>query len=265
MDQMNRKNIVKYFETLFNDPIDLINAMHSSDSILSGSRALDFFVPGMTDDDSDWDFYVYENTDKRDIMVKCLERQGVEWNSIGWVSGYSKNNDVSTTTPRILWSSNVKELEYRTMNGQINRNDKKTNVQLIWMIDRSPFSCLLEYHSSIVQCFITSMYAVCMYGRETMNKEAYHWKGNYSTIDGESDIIIKYKRRGIKYIANPHLNRHLRYVGDNNCIIIDLSGKDLSGSNVTLLNNLKWYEMKNGDGSCWTFEYDDTYEKTSDS
>lgn len=57
--------------------------MFDSGCIISGSRALDFFVPGSATVDSDWDFYIPGYKESVADMVHALSASGVTWNSEG--------------------------------------------------------------------------------------------------------------------------------------------------------------------------------------
>ena len=55
--EYNRKNPIKLFSQISNNPYRFMKSMVDTRSILSGSRALNYFVPGSCDENSDWDFY----------------------------------------------------------------------------------------------------------------------------------------------------------------------------------------------------------------
>lgn len=68
-----------YFEQTFNHPVTLMSAMFDTGCILSGSRALEYFVPGSISPHSDWDFYVPGYKESVYDMVNALGRCGVVW------------------------------------------------------------------------------------------------------------------------------------------------------------------------------------------
>lgn len=78
-----RVNPVEYFSKTFNHPVMLLSAMFDTGCILSGSRALDFFVPGSAQPDSDWDFYVPGYTESVVDMISALTLCGVTWDLKG--------------------------------------------------------------------------------------------------------------------------------------------------------------------------------------
>ena len=75
----DRLNPVVYLSSTFSNSISLLAEMADNGCVLSGSRALDFFVPGTADNDSDWDFYVNGYTQCAVNMIRALEDSGVEW------------------------------------------------------------------------------------------------------------------------------------------------------------------------------------------
>ncbi|KAK3938278.1 hypothetical protein QBC46DRAFT_227114, partial [Diplogelasinospora grovesii] len=74
-----RLDPVVYLSSAFSYCISLIAAMADYGCVLSGSRALNFFVPGSVDETSDWDFYVNGYTSCVVGMMNALEVSGVKW------------------------------------------------------------------------------------------------------------------------------------------------------------------------------------------
>jgi hypothetical protein len=63
----------------FQDVDQLLRVMWGNDAVLSGSRALDWFVPGSAEKSSDWDFYVPNNPCAVRMVKEALERSGVRF------------------------------------------------------------------------------------------------------------------------------------------------------------------------------------------
>lgn len=78
-----RINPVEFFSKTFNYPVTLLSAMFDTGCILSGSRALDFFIPGSAQPDSDWDFYVPGYAESVVDMISALTFCGVTWDLEG--------------------------------------------------------------------------------------------------------------------------------------------------------------------------------------
>jgi hypothetical protein len=72
----------EYLRPHFKYPEVLLATMADTGSILSGSRALDFFKPGSCGPDSDWDFYIPGCESSVAKMMSALRLCGVEFNII---------------------------------------------------------------------------------------------------------------------------------------------------------------------------------------
>lgn len=68
-----------YLGHSFRDAEGLIKTMLMNDIYLSGSRALEFFVPGSTDENSDWDFYANSETGNVFRFMEFVKTTGVKW------------------------------------------------------------------------------------------------------------------------------------------------------------------------------------------
>ncbi|KAI7978476.1 hypothetical protein EIK77_002372 [Talaromyces pinophilus] len=71
-----------YFGSHFKYPEILLAAMADTGSLLSGSRALEYFKPGSCEANSDWDFYVPGCESSVAQMMAALEACGVKFNVI---------------------------------------------------------------------------------------------------------------------------------------------------------------------------------------
>ncbi|KAI8663486.1 hypothetical protein NCS57_00949700 [Fusarium keratoplasticum] len=76
-----RINPSAYLSKAFKHPITLLSAMFDTGCVISGSRALDFFIPGSARLDSDWDFYVPGYKESVADMISALSVCGVTWKS----------------------------------------------------------------------------------------------------------------------------------------------------------------------------------------
>jgi len=75
----DRLNPAAYLSSTFTNSLSLLAEMADNGCVLSGSRALNFFIPGTSDDNSDWDFYVNGYKQCVTNMITALEDSGVEW------------------------------------------------------------------------------------------------------------------------------------------------------------------------------------------
>lgn len=75
----SRADPVAYLSSTFKHPLTLLSTMFDTGCVISGSRALDFFVPGSARPESDWDFYVPGYKESVADMVNALGICGVSW------------------------------------------------------------------------------------------------------------------------------------------------------------------------------------------
>jgi len=76
-----RRDPVLYLHNTFRYPDSILGSMTKSSTIISGSRALEYFLPGSTDMSSAWDFYTISSMSNIDEMVSSLQQSGVIWES----------------------------------------------------------------------------------------------------------------------------------------------------------------------------------------
>ncbi|KAK3369567.1 hypothetical protein B0T24DRAFT_533757, partial [Lasiosphaeria ovina] len=75
----DRLNPAVYLSLVFANPLSLLIVIADNGCVLSGSRALNFFIPSIVDDDSNWDFYVNGYKECVINTITALEDAGVEW------------------------------------------------------------------------------------------------------------------------------------------------------------------------------------------
>lgn len=76
-----RLSVRHYVDRNFGDTKALFTAMSKNYTYLSGSRSLEFFVPGTVTDESDWDFYIPMNLAYIGNFMQALESMDVKWMS----------------------------------------------------------------------------------------------------------------------------------------------------------------------------------------
>lgn len=248
-EDMQITNIIGYLSTTFNDPVGLLRMMTTSNSILSGSRALEFFVPGYVSEDSDWDFFVPGIENGAHLhMAGFLSDLGVKW-----VRSHESSSESKYGNGQFFVLSGVMRIV-----GGSRENVRKVTVQLIWKSGMTAFECVLLFHSSIVQCVLTGFCAFCMYKEETLKRRSYHWSSNDRCVEesGSSRMVSKYVTRGTEYAPYP-VSTKTRYVGDDNTLIVGFPVEVIGGSDLSLslllerLRYLKWVET-NTENNCRT-------------
>lgn len=76
------EGLFAYLSQSFENLDGLSRAMAKSCCVLSGSRALEVFIPGSCNEESDWDFYVPFSVYCVGIMMDALGRSGVQWQDV---------------------------------------------------------------------------------------------------------------------------------------------------------------------------------------
>lgn len=76
-----KEDPITYLGGHFDFPVTLLSVMADTKSVLSGSRALHFFVPESTNAKSDWDFYVPPRPVLIAEMIAVLKLCGVVWSA----------------------------------------------------------------------------------------------------------------------------------------------------------------------------------------
>ncbi|KAH7124428.1 hypothetical protein EDB81DRAFT_912830 [Dactylonectria macrodidyma] len=79
----SRIDPVTYLSKTFMHPVTLMSAMFDSGYVISGSRALEFFIPGSITPQSDWDFYVPGYKESVADTINVLALCGVTWDLEG--------------------------------------------------------------------------------------------------------------------------------------------------------------------------------------
>ena len=83
-----------YLGQHFSDSQGLLKCMLINDIYLSGSRALNYFVPGSIDNESDWDFYSQSTGSEVFRFMEFMKTIGVKWmTSMEWFTEKLENDE----------------------------------------------------------------------------------------------------------------------------------------------------------------------------
>ncbi|KAL7940153.1 hypothetical protein V8C42DRAFT_338406 [Trichoderma barbatum] len=255
------KDPIAYLEPTFKEPAALLSVMFDTGSIISGSRALEFFVPGSTDETSDWDFYIPAFRDAIVDMINILNKCcNIEWKSAADVIGKNKktvsrelianlrswpNNhtneilrayadgsltadDTMDYPDKKMESYDFVGLTFPMMEGTIKLESRNVKIQLIiasWNdFDTSLLRFIGRFYASHVQCFIGGWYACHMYYQMAQKKKAYKWlPNNQQTDEKTQEAIEKYVERSYKFIE-PQCREKMRFFKDRESKFIDFWG-----------------------------------------
>lgn len=69
----------RYFSCNLFDGAKIMKLLAESDSYLTGSRAIEYFTPGVIGNNSDWNFMLSASVNKRCHFMKSMEQYGVTW------------------------------------------------------------------------------------------------------------------------------------------------------------------------------------------
>lgn len=239
------KDPVKYFSKAFKDPGSLLGIMTATKTILSGSRATEYFIGGVCNEESDWDFYTCGTEENVLLTLKLFEQVGVIWQT-------AAQRGSSITIHEYRGGSGVVSIQ-----GYSFWNNRSHAVQLMYLEGENALECVLRFHSSVVQCIICGFSAISLHNRLTSKRMSVLWEENGEDTDVEQ---LKYKARGIRYVPlddyeyfgydSNILEYRNRYVGDYLCKTVNFSSyvKFLSKEDIDTLTTISkergWTESK---------------------
>lgn len=159
--ERKRVNPVTLFSQLTDNPEKLVDEMILNNVLLSGSRAVHYIYPFFDCKDSDWDFYCQNG--KSGEFIKHLE-------SIGAEEDYVRNDPIPYPN-----FNDIHVYYYK-----LSRNSVTHTIQVIIPRDRAmtAFHLITNFHTTIVQCFITGYAAVSMYHGLSSQRRMIDWKSN---------------------------------------------------------------------------------------
>jgi len=178
----------KMFCTLTDQVDTLLSGMEKYRCYLSGSRALNFFMPGMCSDDSDWDFYVCVESRNDPAGMDSLKGMSDVLTQIGWKRVGPEDHEVGKAGDQEYMSFVV----YRgVLNGH--------SVQLIADGPGNITSIVLGFHSTIVSCYVGARDAASLYSSLTRDKISVEREPR-NTLDRHDAAVKKYVDREVKYM-----------------------------------------------------------------
>ncbi|KAF2864269.1 hypothetical protein K470DRAFT_291976 [Piedraia hortae CBS 480.64] len=110
--------------------------MSKSYVYLSGPRSLEYFVPGSSSEDSDWDFYVPHSPEHKGELILALQGLGVHWlGRKDEILAVALGEDGGTM--KIEYES----LVYPRRNGSLNYITQLTGLQFTWAASELARDC----------------------------------------------------------------------------------------------------------------------------
>ncbi|KUJ23708.1 uncharacterized protein LY89DRAFT_775969 [Mollisia scopiformis] len=254
-----------YFTTLIDDPDFLLKSMCHANVGLSGSRAAAFFYPHACTPESDWDFYCSGGDVAVAKFTHLLTSLGATW-------GINKKSNKETNEAERKKYGEYSD-NFSTVEGQLNGH----SIQVMWdhEIRKGAFQTILEFHSSIVQCFISASCAVSMYHNISSQNQLVAWYLDWVLHPVKRakapKCVAKYVSRGFevvpysrKLVGLPNYAQESalnlpsmpRAVSDKGCLLINFdvyqeapNAVDTALHSATMeeIMNLRWTEELNSE------------------
>lgn len=167
----------RLFRQLVKDPDELMKVMRECNVVLSGSRAVEYFMPGSCTQDSDWDFYLLSNEPVRSSIVNdtqvtnaCYDSNTVSFEAYMETLGIQWESPISTED----WYDELHLQDIKT-GKLITKHETEAKVQLIYVGNQGILNTIVRFHSTTPQCFISGSAVVHMYSSLVHNKEYIEW------------------------------------------------------------------------------------------
>lgn len=212
-EYIEKYNPISYLENTFSDPTRLLYCMALTGTVISGSRALKYFVPEVNIRDADWDFYTNGNRASVCTMKRCLAEMGTKWDTI---EGHPEN-DYSNMDHNI-----------DLLRGIITYNDKECKVQLIWTDNQTALQNIQMFHSTCVQNVISGFGAFSMHYYLSQHLMSYIYNQSVLYDERQELALEKYIRRGIRMLNIRGTDTQgvittYRFVGDSKTKVINFN------------------------------------------
>jgi len=188
-------NIYKYL-SCFLDPKSVLRVFRRTGAVLSGSRGLAYFLPShrVFTNSSDWDIFV-PHPNYYNVHEELLSQ--------GFIF-------VPRTKPQLTPEHFLVYTYY---------NAAKEKVQLVALTrERTLYDCLMDFHHSLVQNFISGWGAYSIQWESTFNRAGWMAKRLDPYPKYQEEEIQKYDRRGFRVVR--WLDRHLVSQGEQNIFAV---------------------------------------------
>jgi hypothetical protein len=196
-----RRTPIALFSKIVDDPLEFLEMMMKCRIILSGSRAVSFMYPIFSSDNSDWDFYS-GNALTNSYTINHIRDTSTKYGPIEFMKYLSDQGAIWSQRKFDTTYDNISEI--RVYSGVIKRGNKIYKLQLIGRdaIPFSSFTTMINFHCSVVQCFITGFSVVSMYNALSSTDRMLVWDINDITPRLGTDALIRIMK------CKPHLVIH---------------------------------------------------------
>ncbi|KAL9122211.1 MAG: hypothetical protein Q9187_001228 [Circinaria calcarea] len=173
-------NIRAYLSAVTDFPDALATIMMHTDVILSGSIALNYFVPGSAIESSDLDFVSGMNNDLSEVFMTATTRIGFIWCT------RARYND-----------KYAQGAAHKVHTGRVKAHGKTYNIHMISSVFDTAYDHVMQHDLSIVRCFISASCAVSVH-HSTTSKMVY-WIDRHPNLS-TCTRMAKYESRGFKFL-----------------------------------------------------------------
>lgn len=185
-----RLDIEAYMDTFIGCGRETLNLMLITETFLGGSRAADFFVKGVSTEQSDWDFYCTGDRDDIGFVTLWLISKGFTESEASVKANLDRGYE--GIFPRGVFFT-----------GTLVAKDGRPTVKVQLMGPRCtwPLNTILQYDITCIQAFISGLAAVHLHYPLTSKKKM------FSVLDLSNpryDVarIQKYKSRGFELVRH---------------------------------------------------------------
>lgn len=192
-----RVSPLMYLRELCDDTRRLLEVMFYTNTFLGGSRAMEFFTPGLCVDHSSWSFFCGGGGTQRWVFLKYMR-------SIGFVpEGYFMDN---------IYGEYPRKKNQNVITGSLKSRNKASAVKLVSCGITGPLAFVLDTHSSINQCYISGSDAVDVRPQLSSLKVSH----SYASTNRTRYEREKYECRGVKYMDSTEYVKFTRAISDSN-------------------------------------------------
>ena len=149
-ERERRVDVVKFMGQLCSDPLELLRAMAYTGTILSGSRASEYFYPGSSCVTSDWDFFCTGSMIDLVVFVDKLRCMGATN-----ISSFAERVEYGSLSARDRHNMGIVKALIRT-------GGTDFKIQVVHCPEDTPIGVLSRFDLTISQCFISGYCAFSM-------------------------------------------------------------------------------------------------------
>lgn len=238
---LRRCSVSRYLSKHFGSGDELLFHMALCNAYVSGSRALEFFVPGSIGPDSDWDFYVAQRgkpsrpTPCSEASAECetsrfkryMETLGVLWEGCTNERYVDSHLHIDYGT----MGTHGAAIQIVTVNswshewGRWEGTYETDKFYSYFQRARPAVDAVFSFHSSCVQCVLSPGVSVHFYGKHASRGLSAEWTITTSDTEGsrqrrQKSAVEKYASRGYKYEPNICLGQRCLVAHLGSCTVV---------------------------------------------